>query len=593
MDKAAKEGQLYVQHQKFGKKWKKNWFVLYPASQNGIARLEYFDCSNPSEKLSTKKLDKKIIRLAECISILPAITETCPKENMAAFCVETNEKIHVFATEKQAMTEWVEKLCEIAFQGNIGDLKRSSGSDSSSPSNNKSEMEMAENLIYYSRDEVSEFWVSMQKTEASERCGLQGSYCLKAGKESLLLKEPKTKQTLFAWPYKLLRRYGRDKVMFSFEAGRRCDSGPGNFTFETKQGNEIFQIVEAAIKEQKAQAEENRQSCPSLDSDSPDSQQIRNAIAESMGRGGGGGTAWAPQIMEPESDTPAGSKSGSADGIFTKRDGRQAEDKLLKARSLPDPPGLSSKSPSTPPRSPLPRLPKSSSLLEDQAGLYSEPMDAVRPPKPFMESLYSDPMDSIKPPAPAPRQRHTTDEPSKPYPLYSDINDQVTYNLAQKTPGFMFEGGRNGGANPEEHIYDEPEGRARQPSPADSSVYDEARLGANAWRKQGLDDQTGHEIPYNPSTDDYCVPPYVNQQQPRPKGPKPLPAPKPQIGRKEPPPLPLGKANFNNSNSKDIYSTVMKSNNLSLYLRSRGREDLVEAGVPRSPESVYEDLGSL
>ncbi|MGH0128026.1 UNVERIFIED_CONTAM: hypothetical protein FKN15_077320 [Acipenser sinensis] len=212
MDKAAKEGQLYVQHQKFGKKWKKNWFVLYPASQNGIARLEYFDSSNPSEKPNTKKLDKKIIRLAECISILPAVTETCPKENMAAFCVETNEKIHIFATEKQAMTEWVEKLCEIAFQGNIGDLKRSSGSDSSSPSNSKSEMEMAENLIYYSRDEVSEFWVSMQKTEASERCGLQGSYCLKAGKESLLLKEPKTKQTLFAWPYKLLRRYGRDKV---------------------------------------------------------------------------------------------------------------------------------------------------------------------------------------------------------------------------------------------------------------------------------------------------------------------------------------------------------------------------------------------
>uniref|UniRef100_A0A8D0F1D5 IRS-type PTB domain-containing protein n=1 Tax=Strix occidentalis caurina TaxID=311401 RepID=A0A8D0F1D5_STROC len=42
--------------------------------------------------------------------------------------------------------------------------------------------------------------------------------------------------------------------MFSFEAGRRCDSGPGNFTFETKQGNEIFRLVEASIREQKAQA---------------------------------------------------------------------------------------------------------------------------------------------------------------------------------------------------------------------------------------------------------------------------------------------------------------------------------------------------
>uniref|UniRef100_A0A8C7N550 Poly(A) binding protein interacting protein 2B n=1 Tax=Oncorhynchus kisutch TaxID=8019 RepID=A0A8C7N550_ONCKI len=43
-------------------KWKKNWFVLYPASQNGIARLEFYDCSGggASDKPNTKKLDKKV-----------------------------------------------------------------------------------------------------------------------------------------------------------------------------------------------------------------------------------------------------------------------------------------------------------------------------------------------------------------------------------------------------------------------------------------------------------------------------------------------------------------------------------------------------
>src|SRR4029434_1168681 len=55
-------------------------------------------------------------RLSECISILPAVTESCPKENMAAFCVETNDKTHVFAAEKHVTTDWVEKMCEIAFQ---------------------------------------------------------------------------------------------------------------------------------------------------------------------------------------------------------------------------------------------------------------------------------------------------------------------------------------------------------------------------------------------------------------------------------------------------------------------------------------------
>uniref|UniRef100_A0A3Q2XG21 IRS-type PTB domain-containing protein n=1 Tax=Haplochromis burtoni TaxID=8153 RepID=A0A3Q2XG21_HAPBU len=38
---------------------------------------------------------------------------------------------------------------------------------------------------------------------------------------------------------------------FSFEAGRRCDSGEGNFEFDTKQGNVLFQAVEAAINLQK------------------------------------------------------------------------------------------------------------------------------------------------------------------------------------------------------------------------------------------------------------------------------------------------------------------------------------------------------
>lgn len=108
-------------------KWKKNWFVLYPASQNGIARLEFYDSplgggggpgggSGSGSNEKTRKLDKKIIRLSECISILPSLTESCPKENMAAFCVETNDKTHVFAAEKNTSKDWMDTMCDIAFQ---------------------------------------------------------------------------------------------------------------------------------------------------------------------------------------------------------------------------------------------------------------------------------------------------------------------------------------------------------------------------------------------------------------------------------------------------------------------------------------------
>ncbi|XP_023693916.1 docking protein 1b [Paramormyrops kingsleyae] len=568
MDTHVKEGQLYVQHQKFGKKWKKNWFVLYPASQNGIARLEFFDSSNASEKPNTKKLDKKIIRLAECISILPAVTEACPKDNMAAFCVETNDKTHIFAAEKQTTAEWVEKMCEIAFQ-------RGSGTDT-----NGQELQMADNLIYYSREEVNEYWVSVQRTEASERCSLQGTYWLKADSESLILKEPNTKKMLLMWPYKLLRRYGRDKVMFSFEAGRRCDSGPGNFTFETKQGNEIFGIVEAAIREQKAQAEERHQSCPSLDLDSGSLQQNRSPNSDSGG--------------DPDGDS-GGSKPGSADGVFGKKD---AEGKNLKTRMLPEPPPAVS---STPPRSPLARGTRSAPSQEDQSSLYSEPADSVRIPPSSVDYLYSDPVDSIKTPMPVPRQRPQGDEGArnqgnKQEPLYSDIYDRV--DLTQRTAALVLDGRTRNGARqvegaPMEHIYDEPEGRG---TPQGATVYDEARIEPLAWRNRGLEDPLfGHEFPYNPTTDDYSVPAYGKQPQLRAKGPKPLPAPKPNkvlVPRKDPPPLPQGKigANLNNNNSgnganhTDVYSQIS---------RRKSPSSAWHSGLSCSPDVIYDNLGNI
>ncbi len=126
--------------------------------------------------------------------------------------------------------------------------KGGSGSSSTAADSNGGSqgLQMSENLIYYSREEgkdtkqsspghdhswndskkilqnrkhlscallaVNEFWVSVQRTEASERCGLSGSYWLKAENDVLILKEPKTKRKVLVWPYKLLRRYGRDRV---------------------------------------------------------------------------------------------------------------------------------------------------------------------------------------------------------------------------------------------------------------------------------------------------------------------------------------------------------------------------------------------
>lgn len=66
---------------------------------------------------------------------------------------------------------------------------------------------------------VNEFWVTVQKTEAAERCKLQGKYVLKASWNKLVLREAPSSLPLYTWPYRLLRRYGRDKVSLSGRKG--------------------------------------------------------------------------------------------------------------------------------------------------------------------------------------------------------------------------------------------------------------------------------------------------------------------------------------------------------------------------------------
>ncbi|NXA56782.1 DOK1 protein, partial [Nothocercus julius] len=361
---------------------------------------------------------------------------------------------------------------------------------------------MAVNSIYYSRDEANVFWVTVQRTEAAERCELRGTYVLKAERDSLILKDPQMKETLYVWPYRLLRRYGRDKVMFSFEAGRRCDSGPGNFTFETKQGNEIFRLVEASIREQKAQVEENRQSCDSLESDSPSMVLIRQALADSLSL-----------EMPAEGDSTTVPKAGPPPRPSAMAEERDAAS-LLKSRTLPEPPVPQAKPvvPSTPPRSPMPKVPRAVLPAEDLSSVYSEPLDSVKAFRCRLDPLYSDPIDS-KPGSKAKASGAALEETKLWVPLYSGMYEQVQTDSGG--PALL-------PPTQKEPIYDEPEGCAPRSLPPSMCIYDEARPTDEAWRTQGHDGKDGYEYPYNPITDDYSVPAF------KAKGPKPVPAPKPQ-----------------------------------------------------------------
>lgn len=259
----VKDGVLYQQHVKFGKKcWRKVWALLYAGSPSGVARLESWDVRDaglgPAGDRATgpsRRGERRVIRLADCVSILPADGESCPKDT-GAFLITTTERIHLMAAQHRQ--SWMGPLCQLAFPG-TGECSSGSGQDETPK---RSFVSMEENSIYSSWQEMGEFPVVVQKTEATTRCQLKGSYLLVLGQDDIQLRETSIPQAYYSWPYRFLRKFGSDKGVFSFEAGRRCDSGEGLFAFSSPRAPEICGAVAAAIARQRERLPELAMSTP-------------------------------------------------------------------------------------------------------------------------------------------------------------------------------------------------------------------------------------------------------------------------------------------------------------------------------------------
>ncbi|XP_048208763.1 docking protein 1 isoform X7 [Perognathus longimembris pacificus] len=119
MDRAVMEGPLFLQSQRFGtKRWRKTWAVLYPASPHGVARLEFFDHKGSSSgggPGGSRRLDCKVIRLAECVSVAPVAMESPPEPGATAFRLDTAQRSHLLAADALSSAVWVQTLCRNAF----------------------------------------------------------------------------------------------------------------------------------------------------------------------------------------------------------------------------------------------------------------------------------------------------------------------------------------------------------------------------------------------------------------------------------------------------------------------------------------------
>lgn len=309
------------------------------------------------------------------------------------------------------------------------------------------------------------------------------------------------------------------QTTFSFEAGRRCDSGEGNFEFDTKQGNAIFQYVEAAINLQRVNFSQQQASSGARDREplpTPQPPKINPPTEDSSG------TVYSMLSETALKDKPKPSSPHRA-RLEMPTDKHLTGVKSLNIDTRPMPRKNQVKNFRSCPlanteeeaysrvTAPLPD--KDSPDRVDKENQHQ----TLRPCSSSPDTEYSLPFDNIAknvmmdiltsshlaPPMvvePCLSNENRDSNEKSVEPLYDSIDESAIRPFPQKPK-------RHLNQYPVEHIYDEPEGCATK-TRAPSALYDDPEeVRGNAWKTLGdLNDPSGHEFPYNAHVDDYAVP---------------------------------------------------------------------------------------
>ncbi|XP_020784114.1 docking protein 3 isoform X2 [Boleophthalmus pectinirostris] len=260
MDVVFKEGLLYLQAVKFGKKsWRKIWMALYKPSSTGVGRLElYTVVDNNTAAMYDNKKARKVVRLSDCLSVTSAPKESCPTD-CEAFYLNTTSEIYTLASP--TTHDWISALCLLAFQKDPEDADKGAFDRGNG-------LIMEDNDLYASWESadttqpLNVHLVTVRSTEASQRCKLTGDYLISPEDDALLLLDYNTCDIIYRWPYKMLRKYGQVEGGFSIEAGRRCESGAGKFVFLSKQAQHIFQIISQQCTEKTSTSQQHNNQAP-------------------------------------------------------------------------------------------------------------------------------------------------------------------------------------------------------------------------------------------------------------------------------------------------------------------------------------------
>lgn len=179
----------------------------------------------------------KIITLEQCVKITHE-----PTPAKLIHIVTKTDTLTLNALNDDDLKQWVAALQSVAFRD-----KTATGSRTATAIEEDNDLYCSS----YSDDGV--FAVKLVASDTSVKCNLTArSYLLLLTATDLQLKSTEEMAAVVAkWPYRYIRKYGYRDGKFTFEAGRKCETGEGVFSLEHSNPQEVFRCMAAKMKTMK------------------------------------------------------------------------------------------------------------------------------------------------------------------------------------------------------------------------------------------------------------------------------------------------------------------------------------------------------